>query len=36
MMTVIINLHHFIVDGFIWKSAKARVQPSPSGAAAVA
>ena len=36
MMTVIINLHHFIVDGFIWKSGKARVQRAPSGAAAPA
>ena len=34
MMAVIINLHHFIVDGFIWKSGKARGQSAPSGAAA--
>ena len=36
MMAVIINLHHFIVDGFIWKSGKARGQSAPSGAAAPA
>lgn len=26
MMTLVINLHHFIVDGFIWRSA-----PAPAG-----
>ena len=30
MMTVIINLHHFIVDGFIWRTKPARSGvPSP-------
>jgi hypothetical protein len=30
MMTVIINLHHFIVDGFIWRTKPARsAVPSP-------
>jgi hypothetical protein len=32
MMTVIINLHHFIVDGFIWRTKPAKSIPaSPPG-----
>ena len=37
MMTLVINLHHFIVDGFIWRNRPARLDnrvPQPLAAAA--
>ncbi|HTK28613.1 MAG TPA: hypothetical protein VL309_03630 [Vicinamibacterales bacterium] len=30
MMTVVINLHHFIVDGFIWRTRPPGAKPAPT------